>query len=497
MDATRPPTDDPARRPLRVLVVEDNPTAFDLLLIHLRRQGLDPVARRVETAEAMYAALADEDWDAVISDYNLPRFSALGAIETLRASGRDIPFILVSGAIGEERAVEAMRAGAEDYVPKDHPTRLVPALRRGLLAAAQRRERREAEAALTAAAANLPGVLFRLQTTREGAILSFPYMSNGSLRLFGLPPAEAMSDPAAFLGRLPPEDRERLASGLAGAARTSGTWRDEIRVQTDAGQMRWVQATASPRTQERGFVWDGLIVDVTALKEAEASLRESEGQLRKLSVHLERAKETERAAVAREIHDEIGGSLTAMKADLASLARRVTGDAVAGERLRSLEELVARAMATSQSIARALRPAALDQGIYHALAWQARDFQARHGIACRVVANDEDAPLEPESATALFRIGQEALTNVAKHAGARSVELNLFFTASQVSLEVRDDGQGVDPANLDKTGSFGVFGMYERVRALGGWLEIDGGGGRGTTIMVTLPRGRPRTGAGA
>lgn len=485
-----PPPDAPLPSGLRLLVVEDSPDDYELLSLHLRRLGVKASARRVETAAEMGAALEAGEWDAVISDYNLPLFSAMGALDTLRASGRDIPFLIMSGAIGEERAVQAMRAGVEDYVPKDQMARLVPALERGIAAAAQRRRHREAEASLTAAAANLPGVIFRLETDAAGAILAFPYMSEGSLRLFGVAPSAAMADPGAFLGRVPAGDLDRLAGGIAAAARSAATWRDEIRIATDAGRERWVQATASPREGGRGLLWDGLIVDVSDLKEAEASLRESERQLRSLSAHLERAKETERAAVAREIHDEIGGSLTAMRADLASLARRIGGDAACAERLASLDGLVARAMASSQSVARALRPASLEQGLFPALAGQAREFEARHGIACRAVANDEEVRLDLESATALFRICQEALTNVVRHAGATAVEINLFATASQVSLEVRDDGRGIDPRNLDKTGSFGVFGMHERVRNLGGWLEIDGGAGAGTTIMVTLPRRR-------
>lgn len=466
---------------MRLLVVEDDATDFDLLLTHLRRNGVAADARRVDTEEGMREALAACAWDAVVSDYNLPRYSALGALEALRASGRDIPFILMSGDIGEERAVEAMRAGAEDYVPKNRPARLVPALLRGVQAAAQRRERREAQASLTAAAANLPGVLFRLRTAGDGTIRDLPYMSEGAERLFGLEPARATASVDTFLERLPAEDRARLRAGLQDAARTLSTWRDELRIGTAAGVLRWVQATASARPDEDGLLWDGLIVDVTALKDAE-------GLLRKLSAHLERAKESERAEVAREIHDEIGGSLTAMKADLASLAARPGDAGHARMRLASLESLVARAMAVSQSIARALRPAALDQGLFPALAWLAREFETRHGIACRVVVNDEEVHLEGDRATALFRICQEALTNVAKHASASSVEVNLFATPAHVSLEIRDDGRGVAPENLDKSGSFGVFGMQERARNLGGWLEIDGGGSRGTTIMVTLPR---------
>jgi signal transduction histidine kinase len=248
-----------------------------------------------------------------------------------------------------------------------------------------------------------------------------------------------------------------------------------------------VQIAATHRPLPDGRVWDGLFTDITPHKEAEARLLLSQAQLRELTAHLQSAKEAERANIAREIHDEIGGSLTAMKADLASLAKRVE-DRAGMERIESLGRLVDGAMRLSQAIARSLRPSTLDQGLYPALRWQARDFTSRHGIPVNLSANDEELELDLESATALFRIFQEGLTNIAKHAAAQAVEATLFSNGSSVTLEIRDDGKGLDAASLDRTGSFGVFGMHERVRNLGGWLEIDGSPGRGTTLMVSLPR---------
>jgi PAS domain S-box-containing protein len=481
--------------PVRLLVIEDVESDYELLLAELRRNGFSFTAHRVQSAAEMRAALAAAPWDLVISDYNLPGFDALGALDLLHDLGVEAPFLLMSGAIGEEAAVEAMRRGAVDYVPKDRPLRLPHAIRRSLEAAAERRERRRAEAALTAVAANLPGMLFRLRTSTAGSILSIAYVSSGVQQLFGLSPQEAMADATGVTARLHPEDRRRFLAELESAALARRVWRGEFRIVTDEGRTRWIQLGASPRVEEGVLTWDGLATDITPLKRAEARLTESQAQLRSLSGHLERAKESERATIAREIHDDIGGGLTAMRADLATLARHIEGDPVAKDCLARLEQLVASAQQSSQSIARALRPVALDQGLYTALAWQARDFEVRHGVACRVNANERELVLDEETSTALFRISQESLTNIAKHAAAHKVDVTLFSDATIVSLEIRDDGRGVDPADLDKTGSFGIFGMHERVRDLGGWLEVSGQPGAGTTLMVVIPRHRARRGA--
>jgi two-component system sensor histidine kinase UhpB len=479
--------------PLRVLVVEDYEADYELLLAHLERNGFAPTSQRVQSAREMQAALEAEGWDVVISDYNVPGFGALPALKLLQASGYDIPFILMSGAIGEEAAVEAMRTGAEDYVPKDRPARLVPAIRRGLEARILRREKHRAEAALRAVADNLPGMLFRMNTDSAGMEPRFDYASIGGKVLFGVSPEQLLEDPAVLFNIFEGEERARFFAQLYAAARGGTTLRGEFKVRPPSGGMRWVQVAATQRAASRALVWDGLFSDITPLKEVEARLLLSQAQLRELTAHLQSAKEAERAEIAREIHDDIGGSLTAMKADLASLARRVD-DPAGRERLESLGRLVDGAMRVSQAVARSLRPASLDQGLYTALRWQARDFTARHGIPVKLSANDEDVDLDLDASTALFRIFQEGLTNIAKHAGAQTVEATLFSNGSMVSLEIRDDGKGVDPSSLDKAGSFGVFGMNERVRNLGGWLEIDGSPGGGTTLMVSLPR--PRRGVG-
>jgi PAS domain S-box-containing protein len=473
--------------PLRVLVVEDSRDDYELLCATLARQGIHPEARRVEDEPGMVDALAAGPWDIVLSDHALPRFSSLDAIRVVAESGLDIPLIIVSGAIGEETAVAAMRAGADDYLVKGKLARLGPAILRCVDAAGVRRARRKAEAALNASAANLPGVLFRLSTDRSGSIVAVDYVSQGALPLFGYLPAELIGAPDRLLALLDPAGLATLKSGLKSAAATGSTWRQELQVVADSGRRHWVQLAASPRGEGADLLWDGVMTDITALKEAEARLIASEESLRKLSAHVLRVKEQERAEVARDIHDDIGGTLTALRAELDSLKKRIA-ETEARERIERIDHLVAGAIKSSQAISRALRPSALDHGIYPALAWQAGDFEERLGIPVRIEANDRDVVLDPEASTALYRIFQEALTNIAKHAKASRVEATLFTNRDMVSLEVRDNGTGLAPAELDKRASFGVMGMRERARALGGWLEIDSTPASGTTLMVTLPR---------
>jgi signal transduction histidine kinase len=355
---------------IRILVVEDSPDDFELLCAHLRGAPFTFIAERVEDEAAMRAALAARPPALVISDHHLPRFSSILALRTLRDVHADIPFIIVSGMIGEDTAVEALHAGADDYVMKSNLRRLIPAIERSLHAAGERRGKRDAE------------------------------------------------------------DAERRA-----------------------------------------------------LEE----LRESRERLSALAAHMEASKEAERTAIAREIHDEMGGLLTGLKADVAWLRKRAGADTRMVEKIRDIEGLLDEVVQVSRRIAKSLRPAILDQGLNAALEWQAREFEKHAGIPCRFQSNTEDVKLESGQATGVFRVFQEALTNVAKHAQARHVDVQVFAADGRLTLEIRDDGVGLAPADLGKLESFGVRGMQERVHHLGGWLDVNGAPGKGTTIMLSIP----------
>lgn len=222
---------------------------------------------------------------------------------------------------------------------------------------------------------------------------------------------------------------------------------------------------------------------------AAAALAESEARLHALTQHLERAKEDERRAIAQEIHDDIGGALTALKFELVRLSRELQArDGERSQRLAAIQELLESAVIASHRIQHALRPAVLDAGLVAALEWLARGFAERSGLEVDLQSNCDDFEIEPHRAAALYRVAQEALTNVRKHArGARRVQIQLFALANEVTLEISDDGPGFDTGSLEVTAGFGVRGMIERARGLGGWAEVSSSPGRGTTVMFSIP----------
>ncbi|NEX59648.1 sensor histidine kinase [Noviherbaspirillum galbum] len=209
------------------------------------------------------------------------------------------------------------------------------------------------------------------------------------------------------------------------------------------------------------------------------------------SAHADLAREQERKRIAREIHDEVGGNLTAIKMALALLTKRLPGEDVAlTQRADYINSLVDRTIEAIHRISSDLRPAVLDFGIVSAIEWQAREFETQSGIACSFTSNRPECDLHADHASALFRIAQEALTNIAKHAQARQVRMKLAYTSRAVQLDISDDGRGIADEDRLKPQSFGIRGMMERARALGGKLDIAPMDGGGTTLSVRIPLGR-------
>ncbi|MGZ9075193.1 MAG: ATP-binding protein, partial [Burkholderiaceae bacterium] len=219
---------------------------------------------------------------------------------------------------------------------------------------------------------------------------------------------------------------------------------------------------------------------------AVAALAQSEAKLHALTQHLERAKEEERRAIAQEIHDDIGGALTALKFELVRLARGSFNEATRPQ-LDAMSVLLESAVVASHRIQHALRPAVLDAGLVAALEWLTRGFAERSGIAIDFQANRDEFQIAPDRAAALYRVAQEALTNIRKHARAKRVHMQLFALADEITLEVDDDGAGFDISSLQVTPGFGVSGMLERARGLEGWAEVSSSQGRGTTVMFSIP----------
>ena len=357
-----------AARSVRLLHLEDSELDHALVVAHLRRGALRVHEKRIETRAEFESALA-MPWDLVISDYHLPGFSGLEALQMLRAreqaGGDALPFILVSGQIGEDTAVEAMRTGASDYLLKNNLSRLAVAVEHAIAVSETQRARRLAD----------------------------------------------------------------------------------------------------------------------------VELKASRARLSELAQHLQTSVEAERHAIAREIHDDVGGSLTALKFEL-DWIRRHAGTPDVQQRAVSALETVTHAIEASQRIMQNLRPAILEQGLVAALQWMTSRFERRTGISCefRTAASLHEPGLALPTGVPLvaYRTAQEALTNVSKHAQASRVVVDLSLTGGVLSLEVSDDGRGLKQADLAKARSFGIRGLHERASTVGGWVDLSSGLA-GTSLILSVP----------
>lgn len=351
---------------LRALVLEDEPTDAELALNALAEGGFQCTPTVAAGRKAFETAFAPGRFDVVLADYSLPDYTGLEALAHVRRTDALVPFVLMSGALGEERAVEALLAGATDYVLKHGLARLAPAVRRAL---SERRERER-----------------HLATSR--------------------------------------------------------------------------------------------------------ALELSQERLRALSRRLLEVQENERRSLARDLHDDIGQALTALKIQLESLARTQKGSVQP-----QIEECVAttaHALERVRQLSLSLRPLQLDDlGLIAALRSHL-DRQAKiGGLTPHFEANDAPQQVPPETETACFRVAQEAINNVLRHARARTLWMRVFTTEQGLGLSVRDDGAGFD---LDAArrraaagGSLGVVSMEERVALSGGSLELRTAPGQGTILLATFP----------
>ncbi len=214
----------------------------------------------------------------------------------------------------------------------------------------------------------------------------------------------------------------------------------------------------------------------------------SRRHLSELAQHLQLSVENERAAIAREIHDDVAGALTAAKFDIAWIVRHTEAMPVQ-QRLASALEAMDQAIEATQRIAHNLRPAILEQGLVAALQWLTAQFERRSGVQCRFRTSHDTIELPPTVPLVAYRFAQEALTNVSKHAKAEHTLVDLSLAREVLSLEVSDDGQGLTMADIAKSDSFGIRGLRERAGTVGGWVDVTSGR-EGTTLMLSIPVGR-------
>jgi signal transduction histidine kinase len=352
-----------ARR-LRILLVEDSEPDIELVHQTLLDSGLNISLVTVDTRDEFEAELRRQKPSIILSDYWLPTFDGGMALDIAKEIAPEVPFVLVTGILGEEVVIEMIKQGATDYVLKTRLARLVPAVTRALREAEERRERQEAE----------------------------------------------------------------------------------------------------------------------------EKLLRSNGQLRALTGHLQFVREEERTRIAREVHDELGQALTGLKLDLSMLAGKPVSDRMLKRRVKEMEAQVDATILTVRRIATELRPGVLDSlGLAAAIEWQAMDFQKSTGIRCQVSIHVVESNWDREFSTVCFRIFQETLTNIIRHANATQVEVVLTQADRELILMVSDNGRGISERDVADARSIGITGMRERVAQVGGEVSFLGVPGKGTTVTMRVP----------
>jgi PAS domain S-box-containing protein len=286
-----------------------------------------------------------------------------------------------------------------------------------------------------------------------------------------------------------PDDHPKLDALLRSAARKS--CRGEIRLQARKVVPLPVHFSLSPLRLDGTRAICLIASDLSEMKRAEREVRASSELLRKLAARLLAVREEERTRIAREIHDELGQSLTAVKIDLAWLAGRLPrGNTQMHERIGSTLELADSINQSVRRISTDLRPGILDLGLAAAVEWQVQEFQARTGIHCELRLLTQEL-FAPDVSTALFRILQETLTNVARHAQATRVEVVKQKDGDRLVLQISDNGRGFDAEDPSISRSLGLLGMRERAAMLGGQVNIASAPGKGTTVTAWVPLKSP------
>jgi two-component system sensor histidine kinase UhpB len=480
---------------LRILLASDSSADARLIQDEVS-PSYSPVIYRVSDRTAMACALADESWDVIIAKYDTPGLRALAVLELVQECGKPLPLIVISANPGEDHAIEAIRAGADDYVVRSNLSRLVPAIARGLREAAHRKNAHDAQEQLAehqilmnGLVSNFPGVVFQLVGDASGTY-QFSHVSDGSIELLELPPDRLESEPRAFFDLLQEPDAQILAAHMKRSreAMIAVNWEGRLKAPV-SGMVKWVNIRLRPRRMGQDkTAWQGFMANITRSKAHELELIASRKRLSELTSHLENAKEQERARIARELHDDIGGNLTAIKIDVLWLADRVgASEPKVRAKLGALEALVDQTAAAITRIGHDLRPGILDLGLVAAIEWQAADFSDRTGVASAVTVKCDALALDPNTQMALFSIFRETLTNIAKHAQADHVRIGLECTNGEVELTVADNGKGLGPADRLKPMSFGLRGMEERAAQLGGTVSFTAAQPRGTCVCVRVP----------
>jgi len=463
--------------PLRFVLLEDDPNDAELIQLQLAKDGIEVDWRHVVAERDYREALAGAPPDLVLADYTLPGFDGLAALKILLQHSPDIPFIFVSGSLGEERAIEALKSGATDYVLKDRLQRLPAVVMRALLEARERRERREAQSALEEQRVllgtlidSLPEIIYAVDTSNRVKVVNKALLDTLGRRrdqVIGRTLSEISND-------------ENVVDTEAQAATTMRTGRavtDQERAWISAdGSVRWFTYTHVP-LRDHGTV-SGLVCTVQEV----TTRRELEQEILEIS-------NREQRRLGSDLHDGLGQELTGLSLLLKGLELQLARESPQyTAHITKITDLLAHAIQSTRSLARGLAPVNLERGgLPEALKHLAARCTDMYSMPCTFGNGAQKLPdLEEGAATHLYRIAQEATTNAARYARAKTIAIDLRSTGRKLQLSIADDGIGLSAGLAQRRPGMGLKIMEYRARMLGGTINFEEPN-PGTRIVLSAP----------
>jgi PAS domain S-box-containing protein len=471
---------------IRLLLVEDDAESRQALSIMLDRRGV--AVNAAPNGDRALRIFAKERFDIVVADIRMPGMSGLDLLRHIRAEDEDYPVILFTAYDSLDSAIQAVRLGAQDYIlkPLDSIEDLIGPMKKAvryhrLLLKNRALEQRlkESERRYRLSIENAPYGIAVADSAGRTTIFNTAIESITGYMKKDVPHM------ASWLTKicLEPENAA-LNNAVQRGVDFHG---EELTVLRRDGEKRICEVVYNLLPSGIATVF---LADITERKVAEGALRTSEEQLRALAARLQSIREEERTDISRRIHDELGHAMTGIKMDLAwfvkNLPDRLNAAEELTERAETMTHLLDRTISTTRKIATELRPGLLDHlGLCAAVEWQAEQFESRTGTAVHLNMSAQPLCLSEEQTTALFRIFQETLTNIARHSEATDVVVKLGAQDGQLVLEVLDNGIGITEDQIHDPRSLGLLGMCERARLLGGTFAIQGE--KGTSVIVQVP----------
>jgi two-component system sensor histidine kinase UhpB len=468
----------------RILLIENQPQDIEIFEQEIQKSGINYTLDKAETFDRLNEIQPQNKPDLIVCNYRVSPLHPTEAINELKKRVQNTPFIIFSDVLDDELVVQCIKAGASDYVFKQHAARVGTVIQTLIETMRVREELKESKERFnTLAKVSTVGIFL---ASEEGFFL---YVNERWSAITGLQPEQSLGD--GFLEAVHSHDRKRVKTEWHRSVRERKPFHSEYRItrQSDNSEL-WVLGQAFPEIMPDGSVagFVGTITDITYRMQAEVEIDASRKQLRTLTARLQSVREEERTYISREIHDDLGQSLTGLRMDIVWLTSKLeNAEERIRQRLKSMLELTDATIHKVRKIATELRPGILDDiGLAAAIEWHAKDVGSRTGIHCSFDLDDE-IQLDEQRSTAFFRIFQESLTNVLRHAQAEHVHTQLKVEGNCIVLLVEDDGKGIAPNELSHPHSVGILGMKERAASFGGEVNVVGIPNKGTSVRVSIP----------